>query len=251
LFDKSAPSAQRALAVLQGRSAGVVWVDDPADPRRAVVREQSFGITFFGGYPSTDELLSALAWVREAAATPELREQSPEGVAGHTHLEFWIDDPRIDAMPQPTLLGGEVVFDGGRDPIEHAPLPPGTALVDAEEERFRQAEWRQDQIDIFGSEQAFFEHGLGRYLVRGDTVLCEAYGEARAGKRWEVGVVTSEAERGRGYAYLTGSDLLATIESRGYEAVWHAAASNEASVALGRKLGFRSERRGPMFCYET
>jgi len=250
LVDPDAPSAQRALAVLRGEASGVSWLDAGAPTARGVVHERSFGLTFFLGHQSMGELVAMLQWTRETVAAEATSAAKPLPSEGHTHVEMWDGDPRIERMPEPTVFGRSVVFDGGHRTSALPALPSGLSLVPVDADLFQRAEWRQDQIDIFGSETSFFEHGWGRFLMRGDRILCETYAEFRADGRWEVGVVTREGERGNGYAHLTCSHLLAELEGRGYEAIWHAAESNEASLALARKLGFRRERHGPLFCYE-
>jgi len=250
LVDPNDPSVQRAQAVLEGSAAGLSWFDRDANRVVGVVHERSFGLTFFPGHRSTDELVAMLEWTRETVAAEAARAIKPPPSEGHTHVEMWDGDPRIDGMPEPSVIGRTVIFDGGRAPSAPPRLPSGLSLSEVSAELFDRAEWRQDEIDIFGSEGSFFEHGWGRFLMRGDRVLCETYAEFRADGRWEVGVVTPERERGNGYAYLTCAHFLAELEARGHEAIWHAAESNEASVALARRLGFRRERHGPMFCYE-
>ena len=58
----------------------------------------------------------------------------------------------------------------------------------------------------------------------------------------EVGVGTSAAHRGRGLATLAAARVILACEARGYRPFWNAASQNAASVALARRLGFRTER---------
>jgi RimJ/RimL family protein N-acetyltransferase len=58
----------------------------------------------------------------------------------------------------------------------------------------------------------------------------------------EIGVGTAEAQRGKGYATVTCARLILECERGGTQTFWNAAAQNTASVALARKLGYRTER---------
>jgi GNAT superfamily N-acetyltransferase len=60
---------------------------------------------------------------------------------------------------------------------------------------------------------------------------------------WDVSIDTLERWRNRGYAGAAAAALLRAMRSRGKRAVWGALASNEPSLRLAARLGFRPVSR--------
>jgi len=58
----------------------------------------------------------------------------------------------------------------------------------------------------------------------------------------EIGTITGEAYRGRGYAALTCAQLIRECEARGYRTYWNCAKDNQASAGLARRLGYQTEQ---------
>ena len=93
-----------------------------------------------------------------------------------------------------------------------------------------------------GSLDNFLANGIGLVMMRGDEIIVEAYASSLGDTQAEIGAITREPYRGRGYAPITCAYLINTCEQRGYRAYWSCDADNEASIRVARKLGFRQEK---------
>lgn len=58
----------------------------------------------------------------------------------------------------------------------------------------------------------------------------------------EVGMVTHEDFRRRGYASFLCAYLIEQCERQGFETYWNCNAENTPSVIIARKLGYQRER---------
>ena len=58
----------------------------------------------------------------------------------------------------------------------------------------------------------------------------------------EIGVETHLRHMKHGYVTLTCSHLIHEMEQQGYRTYWNCAKGNQASIALVRKLGYRTEK---------
>lgn len=83
---------------------------------------------------------------------------------------------------------------------------------------------------------------MGLCLMQGDEIIVEAYVSSFGDRTAEIGAVTREAYRGRGYASIACAYLIEACEQRGYQPYWSCDADNLASIQVARKLGFRHEQ---------
>ena len=101
-----------------------------------------------------------------------------------------------------------------------------------------------------GSLENFLRHGIGLCMMKGEEIIVETYASALGKLRAEIGAITMEKYRGRGYASIACSYLIQECEQRGYQAYWSCDADHIASIQAARKLGFRKERAYSIFEYE-
>ena len=90
----------------------------------------------------------------------------------------------------------------------------------------------------FGSAAALLEEGFAAGAVVDGQLVSVAFTSARAGRHSEVGVVTTEPWRGRGFSTSAAALICAYIQSAGQTAVWSTSKDNVASRRVGDKLGF-------------
>jgi predicted GNAT family acetyltransferase len=102
--------------------------------------------------------------------------------------------------------------------------------------------WSSDMAFYCGSLENFLHNGLGICLIRDDEILVEAYASAFGTIYAEIGAVTHEPYRGRGYATITVAHLINLLAQRGYQAYWSCDVDNPASSRVARKLGFKVEK---------
>jgi predicted GNAT family acetyltransferase len=97
----------------------------------------------------------------------------------------------------------------------------------------------------------FLLNGLGMCLMQDDEIIVEAYASSLGKPYAEIGAITHEPFRGRGYAPITVAYLMAALEQRGYHAYWSCDTDNPSSARVARKLGFRVERAYEFLEYEA
>jgi RimJ/RimL family protein N-acetyltransferase len=78
--------------------------------------------------------------------------------------------------------------------------------------------------------------------VSDQELLSEAFAADAALGMIEIGTITSESYRRRGYAAVAYAHLIRECEARGYRTYWNCAKDNLASAGLARSLGHQGEK---------
>jgi RimJ/RimL family protein N-acetyltransferase len=232
LFDPGEPGALRYLAVLEGDAAGRIFTDDPIHPTWGLLQETTYGTIFLGGIWDA---------AQATALINQLRGDSD------VLIGLWPEDERFSLLPsKPEYEGHAIDFTNrlvgqGLESYLQT-VPEGCTIRRVDAALFERCVEREGHIATYGSVEKALENLVGFCLLYGDDIACEAFaGPATLGIR-EMGVETREAYRGRGYATLTCAHLIHTCEEAGYQTYWNTARQNVPSIALARKLGYRSEK---------
>lgn len=232
LFDPSDPSPVRGFAVLDGQALGRIFTDDPDQPTWGYAWEITEGTLYPRG---------AVTQAVFAEVIPELRK------TGDVLIGLWEDDPRFDLLPPaPEYDGFTLDFQDrpiGRGLEPYLNVPDGCHIQPVDAALFERCNNRDYYVTTFGSADRALEKIIGVCLMRGETILSEAFAGFMANGVYELGADTHEPHQGHGYATITCAHLIQTCEGRGYDTYWNCAAGNTASAALARKLGYRRERR--------
>ena len=240
LFDAGEPVSLRCFAVLEGNAAGRILTDDPANPAWGIVQEACFGSIYLGG---------ALDAALLGEIIGELRRE------GEVLIGLRNGDARWNLLsPEPDYQGTVLEFTErpvgeGLDDLLDA-VPPGCELRRVDRELFQRCAERDITVAIFGSAETALEKGFGLCLMRGDTILCDAFAGPTALGMIELGVTTQERYRERGYATITCAHLVHLCEQMGYATYWNCARHNKASAAVARKLGYRMEKEYRLWAWE-
>lgn len=234
LIPANAPARPRALAVIDGVLTGHVWTDDPANPTWVVVIETADGTVYAGGTLTRRIFAGLLHKVRTA---------SGELIIGFSGS----DDPLRELVPvEPYWRGEAIDFTDRRPPRDEAELlspPEGVRVVPIDPQLLARTEWYADTLHAFGSVERWLELGLGFGVMVGEELVAEALAGPRCRGVLEMGIVTRESHRRRGYGTLASRRLAMACEARGDRVWWNANAANVASIAIARRLGFSVERR--------
>ncbi len=231
LFDVGQPLAIRCFAVLDGSNRGQIWTDDPARPTWGAVQEAAFGTLFLGGHPNASLVHGLVAELRQT-----------RDVA----LALWPDHPYNQLLPPaPDFDGWELEFTerplhAGLEPF--LTVPAGCELRPIDATWFERCRYRDHYAAYFGSAERTLEQGFGYCLIRGQELLSEAFAADAALGMIEIGTITGESYRRRGYAAVTCAQLIRECEARGYRTYWNCAKDNQASAALARSLGYQGEK---------
>jgi hypothetical protein len=230
LFREDDPASLRCFAVLDGNADGLVWVDSLARPTWGIVQEAGFRSIYLGGLPDTQTLTRIIV---ELGQTGEVLIGLPNG------------DRRFEMLPPDCdYIGSTLEFTNrpvgeGLD-VWLRQLPEGCQLQRVDRELFGRCLERDLLVSIFGSTEKALANGFGLCLMRGDQILSEAHAGPAALGMIEIGTMTHERHRYRGYATLTCAHLIHACEELGFQTYWNCAKQNQASVAIARKLGYRT-----------
>ncbi|HET9416491.1 MAG TPA: GNAT family N-acetyltransferase [Candidatus Limnocylindria bacterium] len=236
LIGPDTPARPRAVAVLDGQLTGRAWADDPDEPRAVLVLEDADGTVYGGG---------ALTPAAVAAALDGVRTASGDLIFGFSGP----GDPIRSMMPTVPYWRGEAVDFTDRVPPEDdlamsAPrLPEGVRVVRLDGSLLPLTEWYEDTLHAFGSVERWEALAVGFAVMAGDRMLAEALAGPRCRGMLEMGVVTREDQRRRGYGTLVSRLTARACEAEGDRVWWNANASNAPSVAIARRIGFTRERR--------
>ncbi len=124
-------------------------------------------------------------------------------------------------------------------------------LRDVDGASFDRCLWRDMLLAFCGSAEGFLRHGFGISLCRGDEVLAEGYAPLLGRSTMEIGVMTVEAQRGKGYATRVAAHVIDRCLERGFSVAWSCETDNPASAAIARRLGFQNEKSYPVLVYRS
>ena len=234
-------------AVLSGRQPGRVYVDDAANPTAAWVQTRFLFCTLLGAENKDFD-----AWLTERFVVGDLD--------GDYHL--WYAPPKRWAERLQTL--GEDVrvrprtrfrFDLAKAAYLTQPdeLPDGLALAPLSERTLAASEPLGMAMDsrFWPNTAALFEHGVGAFLMRGDSVVSACYAAAASGGHAEVDIVTPEAERGHGYARIVARAFARQCCERGITPAWDCFDYNAPSMRLAEGLGFVPATTYDLYSFNT
>lgn len=237
-----APARARALAVIDGVLAGSVWADDPDEPTWTVVVEKADGTVYAGGAVSASVLDRIMPGVETAAG---------DLIFGFTGP----DDPlRTMLPPDPYYRGDAIDFTEREAPPDEVAMlaaPSDVTVTRIEPDLLPQTEWYADTLLAFGSAERFAALAVGFGILADHQLVAECIAGPRVRGTMEMGVATREAHRGRGYGTLVCRHVAHACEAARDTVWWNANATNEPSLAIARRLGFRVERQYELIAYRT
>jgi hypothetical protein len=228
LFDAADPAGLRYAAVLDGLTAGTILTDVADRPTWAAVREATDdGSTFVGGALDAPTLRHVVDRLR---------------IGGDVLIGLWPDDPRLTLLPTDAEYDGWVLEWVGRD--TRAPLEPflrfpaDCTVQPIDPALFRRCAGYAGICRHFGSEDRFFDLGLGFCLLDAGAIACEVFLCPAVRELRELWVETAAPYRRRGYATVTCDHAIRACEAVGQRTYWNTARQNSASAGLARKLGY-------------
>lgn len=234
LFDPNAPASIRCFGVLAGLENGKILADDLTDPTWGMVWEATDGTLYPGGTLDATIVQNAVNTLR---------------VDGDVLVGFREGDPLAALLPPSPEYEGTVLefFDRPADTADLDRLvrqiPSGCSIRRMDPSLMQRSFWHDaENVERHGGAEAFLAKSDAIFLLHGDTIVCEAStGPSINGVR-ELGAITHEEYRGRGFATMTCAYLIQLCAQAGDDTYWNCAAQNLASAAVARKLGYRTER---------
>jgi RimJ/RimL family protein N-acetyltransferase len=172
----------------------------------------------------------------------------------------WLLWPQRSALQPPEIKQAKIVrrlefygYDRQSDTLHNLrrQLPEGYFIRALDRPLLERCAWRDEMAFYAGSLESFLAHGMGNCMLRGDEIVVEAYASALGNGLAEIGAITHEAARGRGFAPIACAFLIEGCEQRGYQAYWSCEADNQASIRVAQKLGFQQESGYIIYEYEA
>lgn len=225
LFPTGLPNRTMVFSTLDGRTPGRVYVDNLQTPTACVVQTAYYNWSFVGGEPDATWLDNVLQTMR-------------------VHAAFFItDDPALAAFQNrvaPTRIAERFGFDDRKDDGLPYNLPPGFELRAITPAIFSRCTWHKEIVLAMGTDENFFRQGRGLCILHGDEICSEAYAVFHGDNKFELGIITNEHYRGRGFAYTVCKALARECEASGISVYWSCDRTNLGSVATARKIGFQT-----------
>ncbi len=101
---------------------------------------------------------------------------------------------------------------------------------------------------MWDAPERFASSGFGYCVLDADSRLASVcYAAFVGGDEYEVGIMTAEQYRRRGFASAAARGFIDECLSRQARPGWHCLTENEASCALARKLGFEPDLKFPIY----
>ena len=146
------------------------------------------------------------------ALGPLIERESAKSMRYYTGLIFELTQPIVHASPHVRLLTQEDL-----------PLLLAASELSSIDETQHCAQLRV---------------GLQAGAIVGGRLVALANVDSPIGRYAEIGVVTDEAYRNRGYSTAAASLVVQSLQSQGRDPLWSCGESNVASLAVAHKLGF-------------
>lgn len=238
IFDINFPNSAALWAVLMGKYMGQALVDKEANPSQCVLRTDA-ALTYFSIGTNQEFLNRGIEYFRGSGAV-------------------WLVWPYQTSLSPPYLKSAETVprleFTGCDPSSEildnlRRNIPAGFQIHTINAALLARCAWRDEMAYYAGSLESFLRHGIGICMMQGDEIIVEAYASALGKTRAEIGAITQENYRGRGYAPIACAYLIQACEQRGYTAYWSCEAGHTASIRVAQKLGFQEPRAYTIYEY--
>ena len=104
-------------------------------------------------------------------------------------------------------------------------------------EIFKQCSWYIERKALYGSDENFINNGTGYALFVDNNLVSESYASIGA-HRAEIGIITADKYRGKGFATQVVSFMIAELAKRHICPEWSCSLDNIASLKTGLKIGF-------------
>ncbi|HEV2613135.1 MAG TPA: GNAT family N-acetyltransferase [Gammaproteobacteria bacterium] len=238
-FDKSHPNYPVAMAVFEGNNPGQLWVDKLIDPSVCLLITHA-GYSFIKTKQNniSEPVFSAIVEILKKH-NPKVVCQPMDFIAVKLKKQGFV--PRQNSSPCRIHFNhaGEMTLINKLCET----LPSDCEVKKINAELLKKSSWLNYLTLFYGTEENFLQKGFGFALVRDAEIVSEAFACYIGGNCVEIGYVTSEHHRGKGYAPIVSAFLLKEIFNRGLSPIASCDVSNPASAKTAQSLGFEENMR--------
>jgi hypothetical protein len=224
-------------SMFEGTQDGLLFVDDPRQPQAALLcRTYEY---YIAGDPSNRALRQFIADApAEAGVFADLY--------GYCALSpAWDDALLSDHGDRLVIIGRRSFkFQGERARLLdwRAMLPEGMRIVPIDRTLIGRIDTLLAPIpgvgSFMGGTGPFFERGFGVCAMQGETVASVAHTGSVSSRYADIDINTAAPFRGQGLATLAAAACVEECIARGLIPTWHTDATNVASMATARKIGY-------------
>ncbi|MCQ2592075.1 MAG: GNAT family N-acetyltransferase [Treponema sp.] len=223
LFKKRQPNNSALWAYFLGKMTGKTFVDDEEAPTKAIcVLDMSW--TFV-----SDD--ADFAWIeetlREIIKTAWIQVVWDVAIRPETPLS---DNKKRVVIPRFEYTERQAFFGENET--------GAVELVAFNSELYEKLPWKDFHNSVYGSKENFLEKTFGFYALENGVVCSECEAAFIANGYTEIGIITEESKRRRGFAFAACVRTLEEIDRRALKPIWACDKDNLASIKLAEKLGF-------------
>ncbi|KGE17683.1 GNAT family N-acetyltransferase [Paenibacillus wynnii] len=241
-----------AEAVILQRISGTIYVDCEKDPSTFYV-VHPYGMSLL--YGDTDNeyfhyaLLEYITNSKQIRHKPEWLQIAPEG-AWTSKVESMVNSHNCANHQNPIIKQQRVNFIFNKESYHQSKEhyhSQGTCIMQTTKEQFLSLTGSVSPRCFWSNADQFLAEGIAYSLLDNEEVASTAFSAYRKGHQLEIGIETSEAYRGKGYAYSVCSALIDYCLKNELEPVWACRLENEGSYKLALRLGFTPTTTIPNF----
>lgn len=233
-------------AILAGTNRGAVYVDDPEQPRSALI-DQTGIVSFFVGEPNNPAFLGDFDRFLDSQLAPDTHAAcGGDTFIGVLHSAAWQDALAPVLAARTPEADEECYFaHNARVPVQPV-LPAGFAVIRIDAALAANGDIVECLLESWPDIERFRAGGIGYAVMQSDRAVSLAFSCAVWSERHEINVLTfDDDDQGRGFATSACAAWLADAYRARITPHWTAMASNTASLHLARKLGFVEATRRP------
>lgn len=233
-------------AILSGTNRGAVYVDDPEQPRSALI-DQTGIVSFFVGEPVNPAFLDDFDRFLDCQLAPDTREAcGGDTFIGVLHNAAWQDALAPVLAARAPEADEECYFTHDTRAPAQPMLPAGYTVARIDAMLAANDDIAECLLEGWPDIERFHVGGIGYAVMQGDRAVSLAFSCAVWSGRHEINTLTyDDDDQGRGFATSACAAWLAEAQRAGVTPHWTAMASNAASLHLARKLGFVETTRRP------
>lgn len=232
-------------SVLEDTLSGIVFVDDLKTPKSGLLLSQEGA--FIAGDSSNKEFNSKMSLYLEQI----IHSGTHPIISDTDDLWFYIDDPKWEQEFHQIFTSRTPFKVGRQHYTQSLPaknwrhlLQDGFQVFRADNElsidtlNFPKDVWGWVEDDL----NNYLESGFGAVLTQGKNLVSWSNADCASGDRCEIGIITTEGERRKGFGALTVLAALDFCYQSGFKTVgWHCEAHNWGSIATAKKVGFKKK----------
>ncbi len=233
-----------SVAVIERTCPGDIYVDNVETPETAlIVSPEGY---YLAGYEGNDEFNSELKKLFDDKIIPEKIKEGEENISLNYYPAAW--ENRVEEILKdkfPVKVHGYYYTFNRLKTDWRKEVPPGFCMVQIDGELLRRTTLKNiDEVTdwtkkTWNSTKDFLENGFGFCLVHNSTLVSWCLADCVSSTKCEIGIVTDEDYRRRGFATAT---VAATVEyclQQGFTEIgWHTGTTNVGSYKTAEKVGF-------------